>query len=64
MSWSDLSLVRVANRKCAVSKVFQKEIFRNVYLFNFIFVRGVVHQECESIHKIRINKVTEVSNSS
>ena len=27
-------------------------------------VRGVVHQECESIHKIRMNKVTEVSKSS
>ena len=26
-------------------------------------VRGVVHQECESIHKIRRNKVTEVVNS-
>ena len=28
------------------------------------YVRGVVHQDCESIHKIRISKVTEVSNSS
>ena len=27
-------------------------------------IRGEFNQECESIHKIRINKVTEVSNSS
>ena len=26
-------------------------------------LRGVVGQECESIHKIRISKVTEVSNN-
>ena len=29
-----------------------------------VIVRDVINQECESINKIRMNKVAEVSNSS
>ena len=29
-----------------------------------LYIRGEFNQECESIHKIRMNEVTEVSNSS
>ena len=39
-------------------------IYAYVYLEGpYMYIRGEFNQECESIHKIRMNKVTEVVNS-
>ena len=40
------------------------ELVSRIYLRLCIYVRGAFNQECESIHKIRMNKVIEISNSS
>ena len=40
---------------------FVKIVFSKVSKINH--TRGAFNQECESIHKIWMNKVTEVSNS-